>query len=117
MGTFFVFATLTALGSALNLVTDAWADTLNRTVTQPYAMGLLMIMLFGFLVTLTLLRALMCRKSTHNMTALILATFIILLSYITVAQGLSITYGIWLSLLAPIIMTWYFHQDNKQWQA
>ena len=116
-GHFFVFATLAALGRALNLVTDAWADTLNRTVTQPYAMGLLMIMLFGFLVTLTLLRALMCRKSSHNMTALILATCIIFLSHTVVVQGLSITYGIWLSLLAPIIMTWYFHQDNKQWEV
>lgn len=116
-GHFFVFATLAALGSALNLVTNARADTSNLEITQPYAMGLLMIMLFGFLLTLTLLRALMCRKSSRNMIAIIIAVVIIGFSYGAVAQGLPITYGIWLSILAPIIMTWCFSQDNKQWQA
>ncbi|MES1964421.1 low temperature requirement protein A [Psychrobacter sp. AH5] len=116
-GHFFVFASLAALGSALNLVTDARADTLNRAVTQPYAMGLLMIMLFGFLLTLTLLRALMCRRSSYNIVAIIIATVVIALSYVAVAQGLSITYGIWLSILAPMIMTAYFRQDNKRWQS
>lgn len=116
-GHFFVFATLAALGSTLNLVTDARANTIDRAVTQPYAMGLLMMMLFGFLITLTLLRALMCRKSSYNFIAIIFAAIIITLSYIAVSQGLPITYGIWLSILAPIVMTWFFSQDNKQWQA
>ena len=116
-GHFFVFASLAALGSALNLVTDARADTTNQAVTQPYAMGLLMIMLLAFLVTLTCLRALMCRKSSHNIIAIILAAVIIALSYLAVSQGLSITYGIWLSILAPAVMTWYFSQDNKRWQT
>ncbi|WP_296242880.1 MULTISPECIES: low temperature requirement protein A [unclassified Psychrobacter] len=115
-GHFFVFAALAASGSALNLVTDARADTANRMVTQPYAMGLLMMMLLAFLVTLTYLRALMCRKSSYNMIALVLAIIIIGLSYILVTQGLAITYGIWLSILAPAVMTWYFYQDNKRWQ-
>lgn len=116
-GHFFVFATLAALGSSLNLVTDARADTSNIAVTQSYAMGLLMIMLFGFLVTLTLLRAFICHKSNRNVIAMSLATVIIAFSFIVVRQGLPITYGIWLSILAPLMMTWFFSQDNKRWQA
>ncbi len=116
-GHFFVFASLAALGSSLNLVTDARANTSNIAVTQSYAMGLLMIMLFGFLVTLTLLRTLMCRKSSQNVIAISLATVIIAFSFIVVRQGLPITYGIWLSILAPVMMTWFFSQDNKRWQA
>ena len=115
-GHFFVFATLAALGSSLNLVTDARANTSNLAVTQSYAMGLLMIMLFGFLVTLTLLRTLICRKSSQNVIAISLATVIIAFSFIMVRQGLPITYGIWLSILAPLMMTWFFRQDNKRWQ-
>jgi len=115
-GHFFVFATLAALGSALNLVTNARADTMGQSITQPYAMGLLMVMLLAFLMTLTLLRSLMCRQSSHNLIALIFATIIVGLSYLAVTQGLPITYGIWLSILAPTIMTWYFKQDNKKWQ-
>jgi hypothetical protein len=58
----------------------------------------------------------MCRQSSHNLIALIFATIIVGLSYLAVTQGLPITYGIWLSILAPTIMTWYFKQDNKKWQ-
>ncbi|WP_227675558.1 low temperature requirement protein A [Psychrobacter submarinus] len=115
-GHFFVLATLAALGSALDLVTNARADTMDQSITQPYAMGLLMVMLLAFLMSLTLLRSLMCRQSSHNLIALIFATIIVGLSYLAVTQGLPITYGIWLSILAPTIMTWYFKQDNKKWQ-
>ena len=115
-GHFFVFASLAALGSALNLVTDASANTIEHSISEIYAMNILMIMLIVFLTTLTLLRTLMCRKSKHNILAIIIAVIIIGLSCLAVHQGLPITYGIWLSVLAPIAMTWYFNQDNKKWQ-
>ncbi len=38
-------------------------------------------------------------------------------SYIAVVLGLPITYGVWLSILAPVVMIGYFTQDNKHWLA
>ncbi|OAV03202.1 hypothetical protein [Moraxella catarrhalis] len=40
---------------------------------------------------------------------------IILISYIAVNTSLSLTYGIWLSVLAPVIMIVIFSRDNNQW--
>lgn len=118
-GHFFIFASIAGLGSMLNLVTEsAAADTSApdyQIISQSYAMGMLMGMLTVFLLTLTILRELMCLKSRHNIVAMLIALTIIGLSYIAVAQGLNITYGIWLSILAPMVMIWYFGQDNKQW--
>ncbi|WP_201583884.1 low temperature requirement protein A [Psychrobacter jeotgali] len=118
-GHFFVFASLAGLGSMLNLVTEAAADstTANPDLSQPYAMAMLMGMLLAFLLTLTILRAFICRKSKHNLMAILSAIIIISLCYIAVTQGLPITYGVWLSVLAPITMTFLFSQDNKQWLA
>lgn len=116
-GHFFIFASLAGLSSMLNLVTESVAgNSENGVISQPYAMGMLMAMLSVFLLTLTILRELMCRKSTHNVVAILIALIIIGLSYTAVAQGRPITYGIWLSILAPVVMTWYFGQDNQQWQ-
>lgn len=115
-GHFFIFASLAGLGSMLNLVTESVAGNSGHgVISQPYAMGMLMSMLSVFLLTLTILRELMCRKSTHNVIAMFIALIIIALSYTAVAQGLPITYGIWLSILAPVVMIWYFGQDNQQW--
>ena len=118
-GHFFIFASIAGLGSMLNLVTEsAAADTSApgyQIISQPYAMGMLMAMLSVFLLTLTILRELMCRKSSHNVIAMLIALIIIGLSYMAVVQGLPITYGIWLSILAPVVVIWYFNQDNKQW--
>ena len=120
-GHFFIFASIAGLGSMLNLVTESVAgdnsDGANQVISQTYAMGMLMGMLSVFLLTLTILRELMCRKSSNNIVAMVIALIIIGLSYIAVAQGLNITYGIWLSILAPVMMIWYFGQDNKQWLA
>ncbi|WP_227688031.1 low temperature requirement protein A [Psychrobacter immobilis] len=116
-GHFFVFASLAALGSALNLVTDASANAIEHSISEVYAMNVLMLLLTAFLLTLTILRALMCRKSSHNILAMFIAAVIIGLSCLTVYQGVPITYGIWLSLLAPIVMIWYFVQDNKKWEV
>ena len=116
-GHFFVFASLAALGSTLNLVTDAAADTSGTgayIISEPYAMGMLMAMLALFLLTLTVLRAFICYKSSRNTIALSIATSIIILSYLAVSQGLPITYGVWLSVLAPVVMTMFFKQDNQQ---
>ena len=118
-GHFFIFAALAGLGSMLNLVTESVAgetgDSAQKIISEPYAMGMLMSMLVVFLLTLTILRELMCRRSSHNVIAMLLALTIIGLSYIAVTQGLPITYGIWLSILAPVVMIWYFGQDNKHW--
>ncbi|AMN49521.1 low temperature requirement protein A [Psychrobacter sp. P2G3] len=118
-GHFFIFASIAGLGSMLNLVTESVAgdtsDGANQVISQTYAMGMLMGMLSVFLLTLTILRELMCRKSSNNIVAMVIALIIIGLSYIAVAQGLNITYGIWLSILAPVMMIWYFGQDNEQW--
>ena len=78
-------------------------------------MGMLVGMLSVFLLTLTILRELTCHKSRHNIIAVLVALTIVGLSYMAVVQGLPITYGIWLSILAPVVMFWYFGQDNKQW--
>ena len=118
-GHFFIFASIAGLGSMLNLVTESVAADTSapgyQIISQPYAMGMLMAMLSVFLLTLTILRELMCRKSSHNVIAMLIALIIIGLSYMAVVQGLPITYGIWLSILAPVVMIWYFNQDNKQW--
>ena len=118
-GHFFIFAALAGLGSMLNLVTESVAgengDSVQKVISEPYAMGMLMSMLVVFLLTLTILRELMCRRSSHNVIAMLLALTIIGLSYTAVTQGLPITYGIWLSILAPVVMIWYFGQDNKHW--
>ncbi|WP_201583768.1 low temperature requirement protein A [Psychrobacter immobilis] len=118
-GHFFIFAALAGLGSMLNLVTESVAgetgDSAQKIISEPYAMGMLMSMLVVFLLTLTILRELMCRRSSHNVIAMLLALTIIGLSYTAVTQGLPITYGIWLSILAPVVMIWYFGQDNKHW--
>ena len=118
-GHFFIFASIAGLGSMLNLVTESVAADTSapgyQIISQPYAMGMLMGMLSVFLLTLTILRELMCRKSSHNVIAMLIALIIIGLSYMAVVQGLPITYGIWLSILAPVVMIWYFNQDNKQW--
>ena len=99
----------------LNLVTESVAADTNaagyQVISQPYAMGMLSVLL----LTLTILRELMCHKSSHNVIAMFLALIIIGLSYMAVVQGLPITYGIWLIILAPVVMIWYFNQDNKQW--
>lgn len=117
-GHFFVFASLAGLGSALNLVADAVdTDVAKQAVLQPYAMGLLMAMLLAFLLTLTALRSLICRKSNHNILAMSIAAALIGFSYIAVVLGLPITYGVWLSILAPMVMIGYFTQDNKHWLA
>ena len=117
-GHFFVFASLAGLGSALNLVADAVdTDVAKQAVLQPYAMGLLMAMLLAFLLTLTALRSLICRKSSHNILAMTIAAAFIGFSYIAVVLGLPITYGVWLSILAPVVMIGYFTQDNKHWLA
>ncbi|WP_367108795.1 low temperature requirement protein A [uncultured Psychrobacter sp.] len=118
-GHFFVFVAIAGLGSALNLVTDAAVanDNSQYAVLPPYAMGILMAMLFTFLLTLTILRATICNKSSRNIVAILLALLIIGLSYIVVMQGVPITYGIWLSILAPMIMIVCFNEDNKQWLA
>ena len=114
-GHFFIFASIAGLGSMLNLVTESVAADTNaagyQVISQPYAMGMLSVLL----LTLTILRELMCHKSSHNVIAMFLALIIIGLSYMAVVQGLPITYGIWLIILAPVVMIWYFNQDNKQW--
>lgn len=114
-GHFFIFATLAGLGSMLNLVAESAVghNDFEETISQPYAMG----MLTALLLALTILRASMCRQSSHNIIAFSLALMITVLSYVLVVQGLSITFGIWLSILAPVVMTGYFAQDNKKWQA
>lgn len=115
-GHFFIFASIAGLGSMLNLVTQSVAgDNAHEAISQPYAMGMLMGMLSIFLLTLTVLRTLMCHKSRHNVVAILIAFVIVGCSYMAVLQGLPITYGIWLSILAPVVMIWYFGQDNKQW--
>ena len=118
-GHFFILASLAGLGSALNLVTEATVTNgrEENVISQPYAMSILMAMLATFLLTLTVLRALMCRQSSRNIQAMVIAAIIIELSYIFVAQGLPITYGIWLSILAPVVMIGYFGRDNRQWQT
>ncbi len=114
-GHFFIFATLAGLGSALNLVNESSAasNTVLSMHSQPYAMGVLMSLLAMFLLALALLRALMYRQSKHNVIAFTIALAIISVSYWAVTQNLPITYGIWLSLLAPITMIGYFHRNNK----
>jgi len=116
---FFICASIAALGSALNLVTEATASgtTSESMVSEPYAMSVLMVMLTLYLLTLTILRTLMCRKSSRNAQALLIALVIIVLSYFAVSQGLPITLGIWLSTLAPVAMIWFFTQDNKHWKV
>lgn len=104
----------------LNLVTEAAANqsassTTEAMVSQPYAMGMLMGMLTVFLFTLTVLREVMCVKSSHNVLAFFIAIVISIVSYSAVASGLPIAYGIWLSVFAPISMIWFFGQDNKHW--
>lgn len=118
-GHFFIFASIVGLGSMLNLVTEAVAADTSapgyQIISQPYAMGMLMAMLSVFLLTLTILHELTCHKSRHNIIAMLIALTIIGLSYMAVVKGLPITYSIWLSILAPVVMIWYFNQDNKQW--
>lgn len=118
-GHFFTFASIAGLGSMLNLVTEAVAADTSapgyQIISQPYAMAMLMAMLSVFLLTLTILHELTCHKSRHNIIAMLIALIIIGLSYMAVVQGLPITYSIWLSILAPVVMIWYFNQDNKQW--
>ena len=118
-GHFFIFASIVGLGSMLNLVTEAVAADTSapgyQIISQPYAMGMLMAMLSVFLLTLTILHELTCHKSRHNIIAMLIALTIVGLSYMAVVQGLPITYSIWLSILAPVVMIWYFNQDNKQW--
>ncbi|WP_350668801.1 hypothetical protein, partial [Pseudoalteromonas sp. 69-MNA-CIBAN-0232] len=76
-GHFFIFAALAGLGSMLNLVTESVAgetgDSAKKIISEPYAMGMLMSMLVVFLLTLTILRELMCRRSSHNVIAMLLA--------------------------------------------
>ncbi len=119
-GHFFIFAALAGLGSMLNLVTESAATdttqgTVHNLVSQPYAMGMLMAILSVFLFTLTVLREVMCKKSSHNILALIIALAFVALSYFAVAQGLPIALGIWFSILAPVTMIGFFSQDNKHW--
>ena len=121
-GHFFIFAALAGLGSMLNLVTesaatDATHGTIDNLVTQPYAMGMLMSILSVFLFTLSVLREVMCKKSSRNILAIIVALAITASSYFAVAQGVSIAIGIWCSILAPLTMIWLFSLDNKHWLA
>ncbi|MBO1517833.1 low temperature requirement protein A [Psychrobacter sp. F2608] len=116
-GHFFIFASIAGLGSMLNLVTESVAGDNGNVISQTYAMGMLSGMLSVFLLTLTILRELMCRKSSRNMMAILMAFVVIGLSYTAVALGLPITYGIWLIILAPIVMIWFFGRDNEHWLA
>lgn len=116
-GHFFIFASIAGLGSMLNLVTESVAGDYGNVISQTYAMGMLSGMLSVFLLTLTILRALMCRKSSRNMMAILMAFVVIGLSYTAVALGFPIIYGIWLIILAPIVMIWFFGRDNEHWLA
>ncbi|WP_274632165.1 hypothetical protein [Psychrobacter sp. A3] len=51
------------------------------------------------------------------MMAILMAFVVIGLSYTAVALGLPIIYGIWLIILAPIVMIWFFGRDNEHWLA
>ncbi len=134
-GHFFIFASLAGLGSALNLVADLVDKTSTSAMTSAtgssthpltdvpagvsatYAMGMILLQLLIFLITLTCLRRLMCDKSGHNLMALSVAMLIIAVSFFAVQQGLSITYGIWLTVLAPVVMIVLFRRDEQQWQG
>ncbi|SUD92286.1 low temperature requirement protein A [Psychrobacter phenylpyruvicus] len=119
-GHFFIFAALAGLGGTLKLVTDIFDETSNVAlggISQSYAMAMIMLQLGAFLLALTTLRALMCRKSSHNLLGLLLSLCILALSYFIVSQGVSIIYGIWLSVLAPVTMIRLFSIDNKTWSA
>lgn len=118
-GHFFIFASLAGIGSALNLVADAMDYAVDPSasstqVTMPYAMGMVMIQLAAFLVTLWLLRRFICRNSHHNILTLVVALAILGGSFYAVVLGLPITYGIWLSVLAPIMMTVKFNREKAK---
>lgn len=73
-------------------------NTALEGISQPYAMAMIMLQLGAFLLALTTLRTLMCRKSSHNMLGLLLSLAILAVSYFIVSQGVPITYGI---VIAP----------------
>ena len=83
---------------------------------MPYAMGMVMIQLAAFLVTLWLLRRFICRNSHHNILTLVVALAILGGSFYAVVLGLPITYGILLSVLAPIMMTVKFNREKAKAQ-
>ncbi|AWT49916.1 low temperature requirement protein A [Psychrobacter sp. YP14] len=117
-GHFFIFAALTGLGSTLKLVTEIIDETSEITaqgISQSYTMAMIMLQLASFLLALITLRALMCRNSSHNMVAVLASLVILALSYTMVHQGISITYGIWFSVLAPLSLIALFNWDNKTW--
>ncbi len=121
-GHFFIFASLTGLGSALELV----SDTLNSTghgkygehgghvmMSAQYAMAVLTIMLVIYLLALSGLRSMMMGKLTKNIWVLLGAVGILLFSYGLVMMGLPIVVGIWVSVLAPILMIMYVNRWTK----
>ena len=58
-----------------------------------------------------------CRNSDHSLLTLLTSLAILGLSFYAVQLGLPITYGIWLSILAPIVMTVKFNRDKAQPKA
>ncbi|WP_114800590.1 low temperature requirement protein A [Moraxella canis] len=113
-GHFFVFAAIAGLSGALKLVKDTHMIA-PAQVTESYVMATILPQLAVFLLALSLLRAFMCKHSGSNLLAFCAALVIIIISYIAVNASLSLTYGIWLSVLAPVIMIVIFSFDNNQW--
>lgn len=120
-GHFFIFISIAGLSSALKLVMDTHATLSNNAVatttpvTETYVMATILPQLAVFLLTLTLLRKFMCKHSTFNLRTFSLALILIVISYLAVTLNLPINYGIWLSILAPVVMIILFNKDNNQW--
>lgn len=118
-GHFFIFASLAGIGSALNLVIDAMdnaVDITNNGISMPYAMSMVMLQLAAFLIVLWTLRHFVSRNSHHNLLTLFIALAILGLSYFAVVQGLPISYAIWISVLAPVVMIIKFNSEHEYFQ-
>ncbi|PNK60920.1 low temperature requirement protein A [Psychrobacter sp. FDAARGOS_221] len=120
-GHFFVFASIAGLSSALKLVMDTSAVLSSHPgsdqISETYVIATIMPQLAAFLLTLTLLRTVMCKHSKSNLLAFGLALIIIALSFVAVTLQLPLTYAIWMSVLAPVVMIIIFAKDHNQWYA
>ncbi|WP_019673608.1 low temperature requirement protein A [Psychrobacter lutiphocae] len=118
-GHFFVFTSIAGLSSALKLVADLHTSASNpaatHQVTESFVMATIMPQLAAFLLALTLLRAFMCKHSRSNVLAFALALVVMVVCYLAVVLfNLPLTYALWLSILAPVIMIVLFARDDNQ---
>ncbi|WP_296404242.1 low temperature requirement protein A [Psychrobacter sp.] len=119
-GHFFIFASLAGIGSAMRLVADALnneANVTNNGVTMPYAMGIIMLQLAVFLITLWTLRHIVSRNSQHSILTLFIALAVLVLCFIMVVQGLSIGYAVWISVITPVGMIIKFNSEHRYFQS